>query len=49
VSFQNSNRIFELTRAGQLYLSLSDAITLAPENNLDVQLERYLPRLPAPM
>ena len=45
VSFQNSNRIFELTRAGQLYLSLSDAIALALENNLDVQLERYLPEI----
>ena len=45
VSFQNSNRVFELTRAGQLYLSLSDAIALTLENNLDVQLERYLPEI----
>ena len=43
MSFQNSNRIFELIRAGQLYLSLSDAIALALENNLDLQLERFLP------
>lgn len=43
VNFQNSNRIFDLIRAGQLYLSLYDAIALALENNLDLQLERYLP------
>jgi len=29
-------------RAGKLYLSLSDAIALAIENNLDVELERYV-------
>ena len=45
VSFQNSPRIFELIRAGQLYLSLSDAIALALENNLDLQLERFLPEI----
>ncbi len=44
-SFQNSERIFELTRAGQLYLSLADAIALALENNLDIEVERYLPRI----
>ena len=45
VKFQNSDRIFDLIRAGQLYLSLADAIALALENNLDVELERYLPRI----
>ena len=45
VSFQNSPRIFELIRAGQLYLSLADAIALALENNLDLQLERFLPEI----
>jgi outer membrane protein len=45
VNFQNSERVFELMRAGQLYLSLSDAIALALENNLDIELERYLPRI----
>jgi outer membrane protein len=45
VSFQNSERIFDLIRAGQLYLSLADAIALALENNLDIELERYLPRI----
>jgi len=45
VDFRNSGRIFDLIRAGQLYLSLSDAIALALENNLDMELERYLPRI----
>src|SRR6202035_1578768 len=45
VSFQNSQRIFDLMRAGQLYLSLDDAIALALENNLDIELERYLPTI----
>jgi len=44
-SFQNSERIFGLMRAGQLYLSLRDAVALALENNLDLELERYLPRI----
>ena len=44
-TFQNSPRIFELIRAGQLYLSLADAIALALENNLDIEVERYLPRI----
>lgn len=43
VNFQNSSRIFELMRAGQLYLSLADAIALALENNLDIELQRFLP------
>src|SRR5580693_4487186 len=37
----NSSRIDGLLRAGNLYLSLSDAIALALENNLDVEIERY--------
>jgi hypothetical protein len=45
VSFQNSRRIFDLMRAGQLYLSLDDAIALALENNLDIELERFLPKI----
>jgi outer membrane protein len=44
-SFQNSQRIFDLMRAGELYLSLADAIALALENNLDIEIERYLPRI----
>jgi outer membrane protein len=45
VNLQNSKRIFDLMRAGQLYLSLADAIALALENNLDIEEERYLPRI----
>ena len=37
----NSPRIRQLLRAGNIYLSLSDAIALAIENNLDIELERY--------
>jgi outer membrane protein TolC len=45
VNLKNSERIFVLMRAGQLYLSLADAIALALENNLDIEVERYLPRI----
>jgi outer membrane protein TolC len=41
VNVSNSTRIDALLRAGNLYLSLSDAIALALENNLDVEVERY--------
>ena len=37
----NSPRIYELLRGGNIYLSLSDAIALAIENNLSVQSARY--------
>ena len=40
-SFTNSARLNSLIRGGKLYLSLDDAIALAIENNLDVELERY--------
>jgi outer membrane protein len=39
-SFQNSPRIQTLIRAGNLYLSLQDALALAIENNLDIELQR---------
>ncbi len=45
VDFGNSPRIDSLIRAGQLYLSLKDAIALTIENNLDVELQRFGPRL----
>jgi len=45
VSFANSPRIESLLRAGKLYLSLQDAIALALENNLDIELERFAPGL----
>lgn len=37
----NSPRLDELIRDGKLYLSLSDAIALALENNLDVAVSRF--------
>ena len=42
MNLQNSARVHELLRAGNLYLSLQDALALAIENNLDIELERYL-------
>ena len=47
VSFHNSPRIDSLIRAGNLYLSLRDAIALALENNLDVEFERFWPEIAA--
>ena len=43
--FQNSDRLGALIKDGKLYLSLQDAIALALENNLDIELERYGPRM----
>lgn len=43
VSLNNSARIESLLRVGKLYLSLPDAIALALENNLDVELQRFDP------
>jgi len=45
VSFGNSPRIENLLRAGKLYLSLQDAISLAVENNLDIEVARFAPDL----
>jgi outer membrane protein len=39
--FSNSNRLDALMRAGNIYLSLQDAIALALENNLDIEIHRY--------
>jgi len=39
--FDNSQRVRDLLRAGNLYLSLQDALALAIENNLDIELQRY--------
>src|SRR5437879_4480927 len=41
VNVSNSGRLDSLLRAGKLYLSLSDAIALALENNLDIEVQRY--------
>jgi outer membrane protein len=38
---ENSQRFHDLLRAGNLYLSLQDALALAIENNLDIELQRY--------
>lgn len=40
-NFANSPRLHDLLRAGNIYLSLSDAVALAIENNLDVELQRF--------
>jgi outer membrane protein len=40
-SFGNSSRIDSLMRDGKIYLSVDDAIALALENNLDLDLARY--------
>jgi len=45
VSFADSPRLESLMRAGIIYLSLRDAIALALENNLDLELARYNPKL----
>jgi outer membrane protein len=41
LDLSNSPRIRQVLRSGNIYLSLSDAIALAIENNLDIELERY--------
>src|ERR1700684_1525662 len=45
ISFVDSPRIDKLMRAGNIYLSLRDAIALALENNLDIESSRYAPKL----
>ena len=45
VDMANSPRLDRLLRGGKLYLSLSDAIALAIENNLDIAYARYGPRI----
>lgn len=45
INLRNSNRADQLIRAGNIYLSLADAIALALENNLDIELSRYGPQL----
>jgi outer membrane protein len=41
----NSNRMESLIHAGNLYLSAQDAVALAVENNLDIEVQRYGPLL----
>ena len=40
-NFANSVRLGDLVRDGKIYLSLSDAIALAIENNFDIAIARY--------
>lgn len=42
--FEDSPRLSTLVRGGNAYLSLHDAIAVALENNLDVELQRLGPR-----
>jgi outer membrane protein TolC len=41
----NSMRLRDLIRAGKLYLTAQDAIALALENNVDIEIDRYSPLL----
>src|SRR5580698_8189509 len=43
VRLANSARLQDLIRAGKLYLSVHDAIALALENNIDLEVSRYDP------
>jgi len=43
VRLGNSPRLADLVRAGTLYLSTEDAIALALENNIDIEIARYNP------
>lgn len=45
VNLANSGRLESLMRAGNLYLSLQDAIALSLENNLDIEIQRYGPQI----
>jgi outer membrane protein len=45
VNLANSPRLESLLRAGNLYLSAQDAVALAVENNLDIEVQRYGPLL----
>ena len=43
VNLADSSRLESLMRAGRIYLSLQDAIALALENNLDIEVARFGP------
>ena len=45
VNLSNSSRLDSLIRAGKIYLSLQDAVALALENNLDIELSRFGPEI----
>jgi outer membrane protein len=41
INLSNSNRLEQLLRGGNIYLSLQDSVALALENNIDIELQRY--------
>ena len=43
VRLENSGRLGRLVRAGMLYLTVQDAVALALENSLDIEVARYNP------
>ncbi len=43
VNVRNSDLLHSLIRAGRLYLTVQDAIAVAIENNLDLEVDRYGP------
>ncbi len=45
INMNNSSRVESLVRGNILYLALSDAIALALENNIDIEIQRYGPEL----
>jgi outer membrane protein len=45
IRLTNSQRLYTLIRAGNLYLSAEDALALAIENNLNLEIDRYGPQL----
>ncbi len=42
IDITNSGRADSLIRAGNMYLSLADAIAMALENNIDIEVSRYV-------
>ena len=45
IRLSNSDRLHRLLRAGKLYLTVQDALALAIENNLNLEIDRYGPLL----
>ncbi len=45
VRVNNSGRLGEMIKGGNLYLTAHDAVTLALENNIDIEVARYNPIL----
>jgi outer membrane protein len=43
LNLKNSDRLQSLIRGGKLYLTVQDAIAVAIENNLDLEVDRYGP------